>query len=293
MLDACGDTVYINEPLNPSHPPGNSPGLLRAPVRHRYQYICPANEQAYLEPYRELLRLRYDLFSELREHHSPLDVAIAVRYVSNFLRGRARGRRPLIADPFAVFSAEWFARTLGCKVVVVMRHPAATISSRKRLGWWVDPSDFLEQPLLMGDRLSEFRNELEKIAHGHMTLLEQGSILWRAIYAVVDELRLRTPNVLLVRHEDLSLEPLSEFARVYAFLELPFNGRSKRAIERSTSSDNPAELAAGDPYRTRLDSRTNVDNWKHRLSPDEVARIHSLTAEVASRHYSAEDWVVQ
>ena len=30
MLEASGALVYVNEPLNPQHPPGRSPGVLRA-----------------------------------------------------------------------------------------------------------------------------------------------------------------------------------------------------------------------------------------------------------------------
>jgi hypothetical protein len=32
MLEASGALVYVNEPLNPQHPPGRSPGVLRADV---------------------------------------------------------------------------------------------------------------------------------------------------------------------------------------------------------------------------------------------------------------------
>lgn len=41
MLAAGGELVYVNEPLNPQHPPGRCPGVLNAHVTHRFQYICP------------------------------------------------------------------------------------------------------------------------------------------------------------------------------------------------------------------------------------------------------------
>ena len=44
MLDAGGEVVYINEPLSDHRPPGRSPGVLAAPVHHRFQYISEANE---------------------------------------------------------------------------------------------------------------------------------------------------------------------------------------------------------------------------------------------------------
>ena len=45
LLQASGELTYINEPLNPAHPPGRSPGVLRATVGQAYQYITAANEE--------------------------------------------------------------------------------------------------------------------------------------------------------------------------------------------------------------------------------------------------------
>lgn len=42
--------------------------------------------------------------------------------------------RPLVKDPFALFSAEWFADNFDAEVIVIVRHPAAVVSSIKRLG---------------------------------------------------------------------------------------------------------------------------------------------------------------
>ena len=55
---------------------------------------------------------------------------------------------------FAVFSAEWFARQMGFRVVVIVRHPLAVVSSRKRLGWRFDLDELLAQPLLLRDWLT-------------------------------------------------------------------------------------------------------------------------------------------
>ena len=43
MLEASREVVYVNEPLNPRHPPGRSPGVLRGDVTHQFQYIGDAN----------------------------------------------------------------------------------------------------------------------------------------------------------------------------------------------------------------------------------------------------------
>ena len=56
MLEASGALVYVNEPLNPQHPPGRSPGVLRAEVEHAFQYIGEHNEQVWLPAFRDTVR---------------------------------------------------------------------------------------------------------------------------------------------------------------------------------------------------------------------------------------------
>jgi Sulfotransferase family len=290
MLDASGAVVHINEPLNPQHPPGGSPGILAvAPVRHRFQYICSDNEREYLAAYRELLRLRYHPWRELRRNHAPSDLPRLLRSLVSFERGRLLGKRPLVADPFAVFSAEWFARRLGCRVVVAVRHPAAVVSSRKRLGWEFDFRQLLDQPLLMRDHLSSSRGELEAMLGRGGDVVGQGSYLWREIYGSLVELQ-RRPELLIVRHEDLSLDPVGQFERLYRALDLRFTSRVRNAIERSSMAGNASELSVRHPHRVRLDSRANLDNWRRRLEAEEVARIRSITSDVAAHYYPDIDW---
>lgn len=291
MLDASGDVVYINEPLNPRHPPGGSPGILDVPpVAHRFQYICSDNESEYLAPYRELLRLRYHPWRELRRNHAPSDLPRVARGMVNFGLGRLRGKRPLIADPFATFSTEWFQRRLGCQVVLAVRHPAAVVSSRKRLGWEIDFHQLLDQPLLMRDVLSSRRAEMESMLDRRGDLLGQGSHLWCAIYGSLVDRLARPPELWVVRHEDLSRDPVGEFERLYRALHLPFTVRVKRVIERASMAGNAPELTLDHPHRVRLDSRANLDNWRRRLTAEEIARIRSITSDVATHYYPDIDW---
>jgi Sulfotransferase family len=135
MLEASGALVYVNEPLNPQHPPGRSPGVLRADVEHAFQYISEENERDWLPAFRDTVRLRFHPLAELRRNHRPYDVARTAKYATGFGLGRLRGRRALLDDPYAVFAAPWLARRVGCRVVVTVRDPVATVSSWQRLGW--------------------------------------------------------------------------------------------------------------------------------------------------------------
>ncbi len=284
MLAAGGQAAYISEPLNLWH----RPGVLRVAVQHWYTYLCDENEGAYLPALRELLAFRYHWGAEMRALHSPRDVLRMGRDAWIFLNGRLRRRRPLLKDPFAVFSAPWFARRLGCQVVITVRHPAGFASSLKRLQWPFDLRHLLDQPLLMRDHLEPFRADLERLAPDD--LLAQAALLWRMIYHVVDGYRARHPDFRLVRHEDLSLDPVAGYRQLYADLGLDFTPRVEAAILRSSASENPREVSRTNIYAVRLNSRANLDNWKKRLSAEEIARIRKITEPVSHLFYSDSDW---
>ena len=91
MLTAGGNVVYVNEPLNPSHPPGRTPGILNAEVSHRFQYICADNDERWAAAFADTLRLRYHPVAELRRNRRPYDLARLVKYSTAFTVGRLKG----------------------------------------------------------------------------------------------------------------------------------------------------------------------------------------------------------
>lgn len=287
MLEASGSVVHLPEPLNVNHPPGTR--VLSVPVHHQFQYICAENEEQFLDAYRDLAGLRYHLLDELRANHAPSALPAVARGLVAALSGRLTGKRALVADPYAAFSCEWLARRLGFHVVVTVRHPAAVVSSHKRLGWGFRAEDLLDQPLLMRDWLEPFRPELERLV-GSDDLIAQAALLWRMVYAAVTQLRGRVPELSVVRHEDLSLDPRRGFERIYDRLGLPFTPAAQRTIARSSDSQNPSEVALDWPHSVQLDSRANLDNWRQRLSRAEIDQVRGSTGDVASSFYTEDDW---
>jgi hypothetical protein len=289
MLEASGALVYVNEPLNPQRPPGRSPGVLRAEVEHAFQYISEENERVWLPAFRDTVRLRYHPLAELRRNHRPYDLLRALKYTAGFALGRLRGRRALLDDPYAVFAAPWLARRVGCRVVVTVRDPVATVSSWRRLGWTPRLAELLAQPALVRDRLERFAPELEAALADGTDGVERAGLLWRVIYGTVAGYRAEIPGLEVVRHEDLSADPVPAFATLYRRLGLPFGPVAERAIVAATSAGSGGgamrwSVSAGGVSKTaarRLDSRANLQVWRERLTDDEVARVRAQTADVA------------
>jgi len=286
MLSAGGETGYISEPLNVLH----RPGILTPPTRHWYTYICAENEAQYLQGFQETLRFHYHVLDELRSLRSSKDLGRMLRDWGDFFYARLHNLRPLLKDPFAVFSSLWFASRLGCQVVITIRHPAAFVSSLKRLDWPFQLQDLLDQPLLMRDWLEPFQPEIERIASQPTDTIGHNSLLWRLIYSVVKSLLAAHPEFTLVRHEDLSLDPLAGYTELYARLGLAFNDKARQGILASTSSENPEELKRSSAHAVRLDSRANLANWKRRLSAAEIYRIRQITEATASDYYPDLSW---
>jgi hypothetical protein len=286
MLAANGHVAYISEPLNVFH----RPGVMQAPVERWYTYICRENETEFLPAFKETLDLSYRFWLETRSLRSIKDGLRMARDSSTFIWGKIFDQRALLKDPFAVFSAGWFAERLGCQVVFVVRHPAAFVSSLVRLSWPFDLSDLLEQPLLMRDWLEPFRAELEKAVRDKVGLVAQASLLWVMVYTAVDRLSADHPEMVVVRHEDLSLTPNLGYRQLYEGLGLEFNARASRTILESSAAGNPIQVSQQAVYATRLDSRANLSNWKRRLEPEDLRQIRALTSEAASRYYSPEEW---
>jgi hypothetical protein len=290
MLEASGALVYVNEPLNPQHPPGRSPGVLRADVEHAFQYISEENERVWLPAFRDTVRLRFHPLAEVRRNHAPYDLLRALKYTAGFGLGRLRGRRALLDDPYAVFAAPWLHRRVGCQVVVTVRDPVATVSSWRRLGWTPRLAELLAQPALVRDRLARFVPDLEAaVAADGDGGVGPASLLWRVIYGTVAGYRQEVPGLEVVRHEDLSADPVPAFRSLYGRLGLPFGPGAERAILAATSAGSGGgamrwSVSGGGVSKTaarRLDSRANLQVWRERLTPEEVARIRELTADVA------------
>lgn len=281
---AGSQVAYISEPLNVLH----RPGVLCAKVKHWYQYVCDDNEAEYLAPFEELLDYRYHTWSEIKSLRSLKDFLRMGRDFKIFYDALEHGQRALLKDPFAVFSMPWFAKRFDFNIVVTVRHPAAFASSLKRLGWNFDFNDLLDQPLLMRDHLEPYREQMQAIKADDV--IGQASLLWTMIYRTVHSQGRLNRHLIIVRHEDLSRDPVNGFRDLYAALGLDFTPHAENKILNSSSSDNPTELSRRKTHSVKMDSRASVDNWRSKLSPDEINRIREITEDSAQLFYPDINW---
>jgi Sulfotransferase family len=285
MLGTHPRIYYVSEPFNTDRP--------RCPAKYRFHYVTAADEEEFRRYLRPHLEFRYPLWDVLRDRNHPEGrLRVLLRSVKHLYR-RLRGHRPLLKDPHALFSAGWLARNYPLDVVVLIRHPAAFVSSMKRLGWEFCFNHLLRQKELLADLLSPYEADMHRLILTPHSGLDEAVLLWRVVHGVIRRFRVEHPDWTFVRHEDLSLSPVKEYRRLFDRLRLTMTPAVSSAILEHTSKENPSEAAPGVVHQLKRDSKANVWNWRHRLTANEVLRIRRATEDIASHFYADADWEVR
>jgi hypothetical protein len=265
---------YVSEPFNTDH--------AECPARYRFHHVTSEEESVFRDYLRPMV-----------EFKPPLSRFLQGRHVLGSLKHLCRrmlGYRALLKDPHALFSAEWLAETFPLNVVVLIRHPAAFVSSMKRLGWEFHFNHLLEQTALLGDLLAPYEAEMRHLRDTPHTGFDEVVLLWRVVHGVIHRYRQRHSDWIFLRHEDLSRDPVGEFDNLFSRLGLTLTPSLAAAIHQHSSEDNPREARAGVVHQLHRDSKANVWSWRLRLSNDEVLRIRRATEPEAVHFYGDADW---
>jgi hypothetical protein len=293
MVEAGGDVVYINEPMNPSHPPGRSPGVFDTEVAFQYQYISAENEHRFLDAYRKTLALKYGFVRELRRNRKAYDLARMAKYGTTFTVGRLTGKRPMLDDPFAVFAVPWLTTRLGVRAVVLVRDPVALVGSYRKLNWRMKFDQLLDQKDLVRDLLhpEDVADMAAHQPHSDSDRVGAAAIKWRTVYRAVDEHYRTLPAVAIRRYEDFARQPLESFEELYDFFGLKFGAKARQRIVEATTGggtdqDSHKWSVRGGLSKTAfrpMDSASMLTSAQRRLTQDEIATVRRITGSVAAR----------
>ena len=280
MLCLSGEAGYVHEPLNPVR----RPSWMRHPVPYWYVYITQDNEGLYKDDLERAMGFRFPLRNATRLR-KPEHLGIAVSDVGRTLKPRMRNARPLLKDPFALFSAPWFETRYDADIVVTVRNPVAFVGSIKRLNWQFKFKTLLAQGALMSDWLAPFESEMRRCRDEDVDVVEQGIVLWNALHHSIDRLRAGHPRWNVVRHEDLASDPVSGFAQLYDACGLERTSDFEEQIEAFSRGAPKTELPMWRHGSVKRDSAGATETWKVRLTDEEVERVRTGTREVAALFY--------
>ena len=289
IIAEAPSVIYIHEPFNVDFPPG--PGVCNAKFDHWFTHISTTNETDYYTALRNTIELRYGLWNALTNSRSLGDLKQTFVEYRRFLGYRFQGLTPVVKDPIALFSAEWLAEKFDMNILVLIRHPAAFVSSIKTHNWPFDFSNLVQQPILLKNYLSPFEEELREYASTDHDIIDQASLLWKIMYYVVLQYQKRHTDWIFVRHEDLSHNPSGVFQELFRRLNLEFTQNVSNAIKFYSDSENPRDVdSPTGEISLRRNSELNVSNWKYRLNALEIEQVRNRVEDISRQFYSDQDW---
>ena len=288
MLAEAGGLCYLHEPFKPRWDPPYVWTQFDTWFLHVGDFNAAGHERAVART----LGLRFSWRRHFRQDPSLRQLWTSTDRWLRWAGRRLRGQRPLVKDPIALFAAPWLADRFNLDVVAMIRHPAAFASSIKLKRWHFDFDHWRRQEQLMSGLLAPFAGDVRRMAEHNDDLVEQAILQWRCFHHAIREYRRSHPHWQFVRHEDLSLDPVGGFRRLYAALGLAFTPACEQAVRASSDAGNVTDAAAAGKAVgwVNVDSAANVRHWQRRLTPDEVRRVRDGTADVWPEFYSDEDW---
>jgi len=197
-----------------------------------------------------------------------------------------RKGRIIIKDATAAMSSEWLYKNFDLNVLITVRHPAAYVTSLLRVNWDFPFENLLNQKTLMERELFPLKEEMENIGNN---FIDKAALSWKCIYYVLTNY-IRRNDWLYKRHEDLSRNPVDEFEDLYNVLGLQWDDEVRQKILQYTGSSNPVSAEAGVVHQLKRDSRSLVNLWKEKLTPDQIKRIKEITDPISSIYYDDSEW---
>ncbi|HUF97849.1 MAG TPA: sulfotransferase [Ilumatobacter sp.] len=288
ILSLSGEALSIHEPFNPAYPRS----WLRRPPTRWFEYVDREHDDGWRAQMADIVALRPPVTHLLRRSQRPRHLMRVAQEAAGAARGRRRGARALVKDPIAVFSAPWIADRMMTDVVVLVRHPAAFASSLKRLDWRFDFRNLLDQPTLMDTVLAPHADDILDATRRELDIIDTSILLWRVINSVVVSYREQHPDWHIVRYEDLAVDPLVSYERLYSALGLMWTPAVETAVREYTKEGNVRTVADFDKGGVVRDSKAAMWTWTQRLTDDEIERVRAGTADVADHFYEAADWLL-
>lgn len=288
MLAAAPKVSYIHEPFKPGWVLPYT--FTRSPIW--FPYVASHNETSWEAPTRKTLTFGYSWKLTFDEDPSFRQAWKATNHWLRWVRRRMMGYRPLMKDPIALFAAPWLSDRFAMDVVLMIRHPAAFCSSIKLKKWVFDWSQWSQQKELMAGPLAPFADEIEEKQRGNHDIIDQAILQWRVFHHVIDVYRQTRPDWCYVRHEDLSMDTVPGYRKIYDHCGLTWTPEAEKTIRESSDEGNLKDAAAAgkSTHFVQLASAANVKNWQRRLSVDEISRIRSGTEDVGHKFYTDADW---
>ena len=186
--------------------------------------------------------------------------------------------RLLVKTVHAPLALEWIASEFEIDVLILLRHPGSILASWISLDIGEQYVPFAETPAVR-HLAEEWGVRLPGPDH-----LEQ--MIWQIGMLVValERAAERHPEWVVRTHEQMCVDPIAQFHRLYDDLGLQWNEQTEEFL---VDNNRP-----GKGFRTRRLATDQLDSWKHRLTPDQIRALQRVMSWLPLTAWSAEDFAV-
>jgi hypothetical protein len=287
ILSAPLSVDYIHEPFNPDC------GL--PSIDQRYLYLREDDDR--LSKYLPDISALFQYRAKLQTGYYPRDTVLKRTFKSvvgsrgpfyyRLARLNPFHQTAVIKDPIGCLLAGFLQQRFGVRPLLLTRHPVTFVASVLRLGWQMTLEPFLTQRELIEDYLAAEESSLRSAGSDP---IEVAAHIWRTLYTVLLRQAQQNDGWLVIRHEDLSNEPVEQFRKLYEDLGLPWSARVERRVNRWSRPGNAIEASKGRVQHFRRDSRQLHALRMAMLEPHERRRVYELTGELASHWYDEQSY---
>ena len=195
----------------------------------------------------------------------------------------------VIKDPLALFLVEYLYSHFKVKPVIIVKHPVSFVASLKRKNWWDNPPRFANEDDLVEDFFSEEPNYLNRKWNSP---IEKTAAYWRVAHKVLFSQSKNYPDWQIIKHEDMSQDPVSVFNKLYQSLELPWSNSVERKIINMTGAQGSNMVTPGKVHSLRRNSSEIFKASIESLSIEERRTIFEIVQDVALPIYPKNSFAI-
>lgn len=188
-------------------------------------------------------------------------------------------------DPFASLATPYLLKSHVPRAVCLIRHPAAIHLSTSLQGWKFDVNNLYRQPELLRD----YADDISPAEWDLARRKPAGSIalLWKLMVRINSELAKKESGLLMIRHEDLCLQPEESLRKVTAHFRLGLSDAARKFV-LTRSRGTKVMGTPGRAFDFNRNSEALVDDWRKRITADDESIIRRLVGNDLHRIY--EKW---
>ena len=186
--------------------------------------------------------------------------------------------RLLVKTVHAPLALEWIASEFEIDVLILLRHPGSILASWISLDIGEQYVPFAETPAVR-QLAEEWGVRLPGPDHLEQTIWQIGMLV-----VALERAAERHPEWVVRTHEQMCVDPIAQFHRLYDDLGLQWNEQTEEFL---VDNNRP-----GKGFRTRRLATDQLDSWKHRLTPDQIRALQRVMSWLPLTAWSAEDFAV-